>query len=65
MARLDSPTTIDISGPWLIEANHLLALDKLYDDYSARLEEGRRALMNEETERSIKDNTPENWSQRQ
>jgi hypothetical protein len=59
MARLDSPTSIEILGPWLIEASHLLALDKIYDDYGPRLEESQDALINEEIERSIKDNTPE------
>jgi hypothetical protein len=62
MARLESPTSIDLAGPWLIEARHLLALDKLYDEYAPRLEEARQAWIDEQIEEYVEQDAPEGAS---
>jgi hypothetical protein len=62
MARLESPTSIEMAGPWLIEARHLLALDKLYDEYAPRLEKAQNAWIDEEIEEYVERDAPENAS---
>jgi hypothetical protein len=63
MARLQTPTAVEVPGPWLIEISHLLALDDIYASYIPRLEENQEVAIHEEIERRIKQHTPENASQ--
>jgi hypothetical protein len=62
MARLDTPTATDIPGPWLVEGNHLLALDDIYESYLSRLREDQEALIQEEIDRRMKEYVPQNAS---
>jgi hypothetical protein len=62
MARLDTPTAIDVAGPWLVETRHLLALDDIYDSYLPRLEANQEMAIQEEIQQRMKDYPPANAS---
>lgn len=49
------PTTIEISGPWLLDDESLLQLDAIVDEEFQRLESRRKALIEEEARKKVQE----------
>ena len=68
MAKISYPTEKSISGPWLIDADHLTALDGLFDEYldkfRAEVHENLRSLAERRLAERGQDHTPQQLQER-
>lgn len=55
MAEMLYPTSTSVSGPWLLDSDSLLELDRVIDELWPRLEEAQQAMFEEQVQERVDD----------